>query len=150
MCMHLAMVIAVGLTLSSMFTLSVASFGSFVLYMIAYGSSLFNSFTLDDDLNIFSAVMMKISSFIRTGLESPSVVKPLAHGIEISGTNSGMSVSKSMGQLILSPVKVISESTYDALIYFNWDLYSGQFLYLLIIMGLGIYVLKRKELDRVH
>lgn len=155
---HLAVVIAVGLTIATAFTMSVASFTSMVLYFMALGSPFFERFLTeartDVELSVaerfLSVVVMPLGLFFATGLEQPSAVFALSAGTTIDLGNLGMGVTRSVGGLLFYPVQLFSSSAAAALRGSGLDLVLGFGLYFLLVAGLGIRLLTRKELDRVH
>ena len=144
---HLAIISAIGLTISSLFTLSVAAFCSIVLYFLSFTSGLF--FSNDTD-NALAIMVNKVGLFFITGMEVPDAIKPMSKAVEISGENTGMSVTRSFGELILKPVEMVSKSFFEELIRIDINLYLGLLLYLLGVMIFGIFMFRKKELDRVH
>lgn len=156
---HFAVIIALGLALSTAFTMSIAIFASTVLYMVAVAVPFFQRF-ISDEVDLYQAaghsIDLFISGFIRfglfftTGLEPPEVVQPLSDGTAITATNVGMDFTREVGGWLLSPVHVFSPDGFTALQASGGTLFAGYLLYFLLVLVLGSWWLTRKELDRVH
>ncbi len=154
---HFGLVIAVGLTIASAFTLSVASFVSMVLYLVAFSSSFFvravERYRFDEDAGVLvkvGGVMTRLGLFLIAGMEAPQATEPLSGAVHITADNIGMQVSQSVGNIVLLPVSVFSNSAYTALCDAGVGMMLGFVLYFAIVMGGGIWLFKRKELDRIH
>lgn len=153
---HLALVVAAGLTFSTAFTMSVAAFVSSVFYLVALSSGFFlkaaENIHLENDTWLMKAgaILTRAALFLVTGLEMPDVVTPMSQSISITPTNIGMQVTRETGALLLRPIRVISEGFYDTLMASGGDLATGYLAYFAFIAGGGIWLLTRKELDRIH
>jgi hypothetical protein len=153
---HMALVVAAGLTFSTAFTMSVAAFVSSVFYMVALSSGFFlkatENINLENDswLMKAGANLTRAALFLVTGLEMPDVVTPMSQSISITPTNIGMQVTRETGALLLRPIRVVSEGFYDTLIALGGDLTMGYLAYFALMAGGGIWLLTRKELDRIH
>lgn len=157
MAAHLAAVIAVGLTVAAAFTMSVASFVGLVLYCVALAAPFFERFLADlasdGETQIWeapAAVLIRIGLFFTTGLEQPNVIAPLSGAIAIDVGQIGMNITRAAGRALYFPVRLFSESAYNSLGSTGIDLATGFVLYLALVAGLGMFLLTRKELDRLH
>ncbi len=154
---HFAVVIAAGLTMATAFTLSVASFVSMVLFFVAQASDFFQRFLrevrVDLNASLFEnagGAIIRVGLFFTTGLEPPSAIYPLSEGTRIASTNLGMQITRQAGSIILSPLKVFSEAAFAGATRSGLDLTVGYLVYFTMVAGFGIFLLRRKELDRVH
>lgn len=156
---HLAAVIAVGLTVAVAFTLSVAAFSSLVLYLLAVAAPFFDSIVreiVEYDEGRTNLVyrlgefLVPLGLMFTTGLERPAIVDNLVQALVITPDNLGMLVTRRFGGLLLAPVELLSESAFAAMQSAGVDLFLGLGSYLLIVVALGLWLLARKELDRVH
>lgn len=157
MLLHYATIIAVGLTIGVAFTISVASFVAAVLYFLALSSSFFQSvlgeLSRDQEAGaaeLLGSVMIRLGGLFTTGLEPPAVIGTFSGAMAITMDNLGMAITRWFGSLLALPVKLFSEAGYTAFQANGLDLLLGFFLYLALAAALGIWLLTRKELDRVH
>jgi hypothetical protein len=136
--------------------MSVAAFVSSVFYMVALSSGFFlkatENINLENDswLMKAGANLTRAALFLVTGLEMPDVVTPMSQSISITPMNIGMQVTRETGALLLRPIRVVSEGFYDTLIALGGDLTMGYLAYFALMAGGGIWLLTRKELDRIH
>ncbi len=154
---HFAVVITVGLTVATAFTFSVACFVSTVLYFLALASDFFGQFLRESQVegrgSFGEAIVggiIKLGLFLTTGMEPPNAVYPLSEAISITPDQLGMYVTRATGAMLFSPLKVFSESLFASFRAAGLDLFAGFLFYFLLISFLGIWLLTRKELDRIH
>jgi len=126
MMLHLAIVTALGLTLATPFTLPVAAFVSLVLYLVAISSVFFRTVAHDlawgdaTSAKHIAGYVIRTAIWLTSGLRPPPVLGYIAQGHTI-------------------PLSAV---------LFSWG--SGCLVSLILITGLGLFLLTRKELDRVH
>ena len=123
--LHMSVLVAIALTASSIFSFSVAIF----VTMTAYLTGLFSNFFVhiikdlsfhDESLwNTFATIVIKFGLWITESTKAPPVNGMFADGISI-------------------PVKSL---------FFSWGI--GFITYILIVIFIGIWVLTKKEIDKI-
>lgn len=154
---HFAALIAVGLTVSTLFTLSIATFASTVLYVLALTGDFFQRF-LREEIGVsgggaFEPLIrgfITFGLFFTTGLEQPALIENLTNSVSIGMYNLQMDMTHAAGELLLTPVRLASDGLYLRLQESGATVALGFAVYLLGIMAVGSWLLTRKELDRVH
>ncbi|MCH2176868.1 MAG: ABC transporter permease [Lentisphaeria bacterium] len=154
---HCSVVVAVGLTCAVAFSMSVSIFASIIVYLLAMFSDIFVKFIEKTQLHMLSdtedflfTVLIQFGLFFTTGLEPPAVVENFTSGVSIQTDNLNMQVTMRTGDLILSIFSIFSKGFVDSLMRAGAGLYIGYLFYLIIIVGVGSFMLKKKELDRIH
>jgi hypothetical protein len=112
---HYAALVAVGLTISTLFTLSIATFVSTVLYLLAVTGDFFQRF-LNEELGLgepgpFEEVIrrfIQFGLFFTTGLEQPDVIENLSGSVAIGLDNVGMEITAGVGAVLLTPIQWVS------------------------------------------
>jgi hypothetical protein len=123
---HQAVLIAVGLGAASAFTMAVATFVSLILFGLAISSQFFLGVIGDllwqepTFVKMLGAKVIRVGIWLGQGLRPPPVIA------EVSG----------------------GRSIRFAEIWASWG--GASLLYFILIAGLGIYLLTRKELDRIQ
>ncbi len=151
---HYGAIVTVGLTIGIAFTISVASFVAGVLYFLAVTSSFFQGFLRElgtesggGVVDVGTRLVIRLGTFFTTGLEPPAVVAALADSMAITSGNLGMSVTRWFGGVLAFPVRVLGGTGWSAS---GMDVYLGFLVYVGLVTALGMWLLTRKELDRVH
>ena len=123
---HLAVTAAVGLTAGVAFTFSVASFMSIVLYFLSVSATFFTGIVQDltygyhiSLIDQIAAIIIKCGMWLAKGLQPPPIISQI-----------GSSTSIPLGQLFVTWCPAI-------------------FTYGVVIILLGVFLLKQKELDKV-
>ncbi len=154
---HLGVLIAVGLLLATAFTMTVAAFNATVLYLVAAAAPFFEQFLreLAEEthfglMEMMGNVVVRVGLFFATGLEPPAVIAPLSQGILIDAYHLGMSSTRMVGGGLCQVSALWNEHAPAAARAAGVDLTLGWVVYAALAAGLGIWLLRRKELDRVH
>jgi hypothetical protein len=123
--LHLAVLTALALTLASLFSYSVAVFATLVIYVVGISSGFFVNvlrdlrFEGDEPLTVLAVWAIKLGMWLTQGINIPPVVEMFSDGICL-------------------PMLSMAGS---------WGI--GFAIYLTVIIGLGIYMLTKKEIDRI-
>ena len=152
---HLSVIVAAGLTIATAFTISVATFVSSIVYAVAMGSEFFLKIVKEirlenDGIMRIGGYFTRVALFPVTGMEIPDVITPFSNSISITFSNVGMEVTRQTGALLLSPIRVFSVDAYKAVIAYGGSLTIGYIVYMTLVMGGGIWLLSRKELDKLR
>ncbi|MCJ8330423.1 MAG: hypothetical protein HRT89_02860 [Lentisphaeria bacterium] len=152
---HFAVVISTGLTIAVAFTLSVASFMSTVLYAMSMSSEFFRRALAEindgsEKMIPFADKLIQFGIFITTGMEQPNVISSLSRRVLISSDNLGLNLTRDIGNTLAKPISVFSESAYLSVTTSSLGIVIGYTFYFILLTMLGVFLLKRKELDRIH